>query len=111
MSDQKLRLKTVPLEWPLELDGATVSEITLRRLTGGEVAKLQSAMLDEDASDEAMIAAFADQPAEVIAALDADDFMELKELVVDFLPRRIRAALEAVLLAADQDEEAPIPGD
>lgn len=95
---QKLRLKTIELEWPALLgDGRTITTITLHRLTGGEVAELQEAMTGDNATDAAMIAAFADQPAGVIAALDADDFMELKEAVVDFLPKRIRSALEAVL--------------
>lgn len=95
---QKLRLKAIELEWPLDRpDGQTITAITLRRLTGGEVAALQDAMTGDNATDAAMIAAFADQPADVIAALDADDFMELKEAVVDFLPKRIRSALEAVL--------------
>ncbi len=94
----KFRLKTVELEWPLDRpDGETITTITLRRLTGGEVAELQEAMTGDNATDAAMIAAFADQPAAIIAALDADDFMELKEAVVDFLPKRIRSALETAL--------------
>lgn len=103
MADPKLKMKAVDLEWPVEVDGQTISQVTLRRLTGGEVAGLQDAMMGDGANDAAMIAAFADQPASVIAQLDADDFMELKERLVDFLPKRIRAALEA--MARDEVEE------
>lgn len=105
MSDMtgKQRLKTVQLEWPLEYEGQSIEQVTLRRLTGGEVAGLQDAMMAEGATDAGMIAAFADQPEAVIAALDADDFYTLKDAVVDFLPRRIRQALEAVLA----EETAP----
>lgn len=99
----KPRLKTVQLEWPLEYEGQSIEQVTLRRLTGGEVAGLQDAMMAEGATDAGMIAAFADQPEAVIAALDADDFYALKDAVVDFLPRRIRQALEAVLA----EETAP----
>ena len=101
MSDapKKPRSNTLELEWPLDLDGEMILSITLRSIVGSEVAALQEAMLAEGATDEAMIAAFADQPAEVIGQLDADDFMTLKEMVVDFLPRRIRAALQAAIQA------------
>lgn len=94
------RSKSILLEWPLDLpDGSTLTEITLRRLTGGGVAALQDAMVGDNATDAAMISAFCDQPAEVIARLDADDFLEIKDQVIDFLPKRIRTALEAVLSA------------
>lgn len=101
------RMATVALDWPLTVNGAEVASITLRRLTGGEVAALQEQMLGAAADEPALIAAFADQPSEVIAILDADDFLSLKERVVDFLPRRIRAALEAAMAAEAEDEAAP----
>lgn len=109
MADPKLKMKTFDLEWPLEVEGQTISQITLRRLTGGEVAALQDAMMGDGANDAAMIAAFADQPAPVIAQLDADDFMELKERLVDFLPKRIRAALEAAAKEAAEELAAAVP--
>lgn len=94
-----------PLEWPLVLtaeDGSTtdVNSITLRRLNGGEVAALQEAVTGGNIDEAAMIAMFADQPGEVIAALDADDLLALKDKVVDFLPKALRRALE--VMAAEQ---------
>ena len=55
--------------------------------------------------DALHVGSLAHQPAHLgeIAALDADDFYALKDAVVDFLPRRIRQALEAVLA----EETAP----
>lgn len=103
------RMAVVSLDWPLEVDGGLVSEVILRRLTGAEVAALQERMMGDAPSEEQLLAAFADQPVDVIAALDADDFITLKDRVVDFLPKRIRAALEAVMKAEMPDPEAPPP--
>ena len=99
VAETRARHAEYTLEWPIEHEGETIDSITLRRLTGGEVAGLQERMIGDGATDAAMIAAFADRPAEVIAALDADDFLELKDMVVGFLPRRIREAVEQALEA------------
>ncbi|MDO5631146.1 MAG: phage tail assembly protein [Paracoccus sp. (in: a-proteobacteria)] len=90
------RTATLELDWPLELDdGSVLDQITLRRLTGAEVADLQEQMVPCGISEAALLAAFCDQSADIIASLDADDFIELKERVVDFLPKRLRAMVEA----------------
>ena len=99
VAETRARHADYTLEWPIEHDGQAIETITLRRLTGGEVAGLQERMMGDGASDSAMIAAFADRPAEVIAALDADDFLELKDMVITFLPRRIREAVEQAVAA------------
>lgn len=104
------RMATVPLEWPVQVDGAEVAAVTLRRLTGGEVAALQEQMMGDAPSEAALIAAFADQPLDVISALDADDFLTLKDRVFDFLPKRIRAALEAASEATAAEEAAMAVG-
>lgn len=105
------RMATVPLEWPLLVDGAEVAAVTLRRLSGGEVAALQEKMMGDTPSEEALIASFADQPLSVISALDADDFLALKDRVFDFLPKRIRAALEAASEAMAAEEAAKAEDD
>lgn len=89
------RMKSIDLDWPVVVDGITIEAVTLRRLTGGEVAELQEALSSEGSSDGAMIERFADQPAHVLNALDQDDFAKLKEQVFDFLPQRLREAIEA----------------
>ena len=88
------RTATLQLEWPLGRGETDLTEITLRRLTGGEVAALQEQMM-AGGSEADMLAAFCDQPADVIAQLDADDYLDLKAKVVDFLPRRLREMMEA----------------
>ena len=104
------RMATVPLEWPVQVDGAEVAAVTLRRLTGGEVAAIQEQMMGDASSEAALIAAFADQPLDVISGLDADDFLTLKDRVFDFLPKRIRAALEADSEATVAEEAAMAVG-
>lgn len=90
----KERTGTLTLDWPLSApDGAVISELTLRRLTGAEVAAVQDAIMGGDESK--MLALFTDAPAELIDALDQDDRIELKKRMVDFLPRSLRAVLEA----------------
>jgi len=89
------RMKSIDLDWPLLVDGVTVEAISLRRLTGGEVADLQERMVADGGTDAAMCAQFADQPATVLCALDQDDLEKVKEAVFDFLPHRIREGIEA----------------
>ncbi len=88
------RIATIQLEWPLDFDETALTEISLRRLTGGEVASLQEKMM-AGGSEADMLAAFCDQPADIIAQLDADDYLDLKAKVVDFLPKRLRELMEA----------------
>lgn len=91
------RSRVLALEWPIERDGTAVSEIVLRRLTGGEMASLQDLMenvaADGKFDDSALFALVADQPPEVIRALDEDDWLALREAALDFLPRRFREAV------------------
>lgn len=93
-TNAKPRTASITLEWPLDLDEVALDVITLRRLTGGEVAALQETMM-AGGSEADMLAAFCDQPADIIAQLDADDYLELKARVVDFLPKRLREMMEA----------------
>ncbi len=70
VAETRARHAEYALEWPIEYEGWTIDRITLHRLTGAEVADLQDRMIDKGASEVALIAIFADQPAEVIAALE-----------------------------------------
>lgn len=89
------RILSVPLEWPLLIDGESLEAIIVRRLTGREVGELQELMGQESFSDEVMMEFFTDQPQAVIEALDQDDFQSVKAKVLDFLPKRVRDAMEA----------------
>lgn len=81
------RFRTVPLEWPIEYDGKTYSEITVRRMTTAEVV----AFLEQsEVEDGKPIFPMFDVPSEVINALDPDDDVTLGKAVNDFLPRALR---------------------
>ena len=90
----KTRFRDVPLAYPLRVDGEILDKITVRRLTAREVKGLQEAMDDHGFLFERMIQPFTDQPQCVLDALDQDDFAELAETVIDFLPEKMRAELE-----------------
>jgi hypothetical protein len=83
------RSKAVSLTYPVEFEGRTWTEITVTRLTAGQV----EAFFEDVAAngDKARLPMF-DAPPEVIDALDADDFAALDEVVKDFLPRALRPA-------------------
>ena len=86
------RTETLALEWPLEVDGKRLDRIELRRLTGAEMVALQDIATREGFYDAELFALVCDQPAAVLRALDQDDWLALKEKVLDFLPRRFREA-------------------
>nr|USU31128.1 phage tail assembly protein [Methylobacterium sp. OTU13CASTA1] len=93
------RHATITLDWPIELEGTTYTEIGLRRLTAGEVAAFMDTArakveADPDANPRAPI--FVDVDGEPIPdglfdALDDDDGFKLDEAAKDFLPRRFQA--------------------
>lgn len=96
----KPRHATITLDWPIEFEGTTYTEIGLRRLTAGEVAAFMDAArakveADPDANPRAPI--FVDANGEPIPdalfdALDDDDGFKLDEAAQGFLPRRFQGA-------------------
>jgi hypothetical protein len=83
------RTRTVLLEWPVEYDGRRFDEIVVRRMIGAEVTRL-SDLITSQFDDSDLFALVCDTPAVVIRALDQDDWLALREAVLDFLPRRFR---------------------
>lgn len=84
------RTNLVPLAWPVQIGDQRIDALTVRRLTGRDFARLTR--LPEGDESAALVALMTDQPIDVIAALDADDFANLSEICQDFLPARMRAA-------------------
>jgi hypothetical protein len=76
----------VPLEYPVEYDGKVWAEITVRRASAGEVEAFVSAVHRGENPTLPMT----DAPAEVLDALDADDFETVNKAISDFLPRALR---------------------
>lgn len=89
----KGRAGSISLEYPLEVDGVVVDAINLRRMSAAQVVELADVETREGFDDAALFAMVCDQPAEVLRNLDADDWLTFREAVLDFLPRRFRAAL------------------
>ena len=82
------RLCTVPLEWPVEYDGKTYTEITVRRMTAGEVMTF----IEQATAGGSPRLPMLEAPPEVIDALDADDADNVNKAVNDFLPRALQQA-------------------
>lgn len=85
--------KTIPLTVPVEHDGKTYEAINLRRLKGKDFLALQRLEGDEDMG---LLTAISDAPREVLEELDADDFVNLTESARDFLPQKLREAIEQI---------------
>ena len=78
MMSKKKTTVTVPLDYPVEVDGKTYSSLTLRRM------KAKDALIAEGEKNEAragylMFAALAEVDIEVIEELDVDDLEHLSE--------------------------------
>lgn len=87
------RTKTVPLEWPIMVDGKKLESIELRRLTGRDYKALATLPTGADES-LALLAVITGLPAEVVESIDADDFELLSAEAKGFLPRSLLAAVE-----------------
>ncbi|WP_224825585.1 phage tail assembly protein [Cognatishimia sp. MH4019] len=88
------RFRAVPLTYPLLVDGEPLNSVTVRRLKGHEVRELQEGVDDAGLNFDKMIQSFTDQPQYVLDALDQDDFAEVAETVIDFLPVKLRNEME-----------------
>jgi len=88
------RSKSVSLVWPITVDGRLIESVTITRMTGHEVRKFMDAVAG--GADVQMPPMF-DISADVYDALDDDDRFALDEAAMDFLPRRLRMALEPTL--------------
>jgi hypothetical protein len=83
------RTKSIALKWPVEFDGRVYTDITVRRITAGEVDVFVQSVRD---GVTAPALPMFDAPPEVLAAMDADDSATLNEAAADFLPRALRGA-------------------
>lgn len=84
------REKMVPLEFPVEFEDKTWTEVKIRRVSGKEVEQYMDAL----GRGERPIPPMFDFPLEVYEAMDDDDRYAIDEAVIPFLPRRLKAAAE-----------------
>ncbi|TIS37495.1 hypothetical protein [Mesorhizobium sp.] len=84
------REKMVPLEFEVEFDGKTWTEVRIRRVSGKEVEDYMEAL----GRGERPMPPMFDFPLEIYEAMDDDDRLAIDEAVIPFLPRRLKAAAE-----------------
>lgn len=77
--------QTVKLKHPIEAHGEEVSELTFRRLTMGDLIRLDSAK-GEMAKVAKLIELCAAIPPSSVAKIDAEDIAAISEVVGSFLP-------------------------
>lgn len=88
---------TVPLEFPLVVDGVTLDRITIRRPTGADIAELMEESDHEASLPGRLRARICGIHPAVFASMWADDSGRVAEAARPFLPRAIldiEAALE-----------------
>lgn len=93
---------TVPLAYPLLVDGVLIEALTLRRLPGRELLDL---IMEDDAPDSLnrrARAAIAGVHPDVLDALEGDDAVAVMEALRPFLPRALAGAEVLELAAAAQ---------
>jgi hypothetical protein len=87
--NEAARFETVPLDWPVTVDGVRYDEITVHRMTVGAIGDFLTAMRAENGRSRFPMYSVPDA---VLDELDADDGDKIEEAVQRFLPRRFRTA-------------------
>lgn len=107
------RYKTIPLDWPIEFNGKTYTEINISRLTVADIASFAKALEDASADDSAMLPMYFDDqmnavPKEVFDAMDVDDRDTIDQESLNFLPRRFRGLAEPSTTSKTGDTTEPM---
>jgi len=102
-ADPERHRMQVPLLHPLEVEGARLDTLVIRRLTAGEMVGIVEA-IGADATDETLtrhvVAAMAGTTIEVLDALSSDDAGRVASAALPFMPAGLVAALERAASAA-----------
>lgn len=94
--------KTYDLKFPLAYDGKEYRNLTLSRLKGRDFENF--ALLSQMGVPHSVIfmSMITGMPIEVVQELDADDWLELAELIKDFIPARF---LQEAAMASGPDSQ------
>jgi hypothetical protein len=92
--------KVVPLEFPVTVDGVLLTQITLRRVSGGEVTALLMEDDQEQSINRRARALVAGVHPDVLEGLWADDLVNVLDAARPFLPRALQGA-DLLEVAAD----------
>lgn len=111
----KPRMKMIPLEWPVKVDGVDYHAIGVKRMSTKEVSEFIDALSGD--TDAVKFPIFVDGDGKpvsdaVLNALDDDDTQTLLEKMRDFLPRRFRggAAQSQTSAQSSPNGSPPTPG-
>ena len=85
------REKWVTLDYPVAFDGIIWEQIRVRRVTGEELNEYL-----KQAGQDFVLPPVVDCPIEVWNGMDADDQASVDEAAMEFMPKRLRAAAEAL---------------
>jgi len=77
-------MKTIDLKYPIEVDGAPVASLKLRRVTVGDL-ELMNREKDELAKSIRLLSMIGEIAPDDVRRLDAHDFKQASEVVADFL--------------------------
>ncbi|ASX25862.1 phage tail assembly protein [Candidatus Williamhamiltonella defendens] len=79
---------TITLQFPIESEGRTLEEITLRRPKARDLKKMETGKGGEIAKSIDLIANLAEIPSSAVEDLDAADFQAVSEVVAGFLGQK-----------------------
>lgn len=96
------RERMVPLKWPVEFDGKVWDQVRIRRITARELWDFATKASN---SPVFLMPPVVDCPLEVWEAMDADDQADIDEAAIEFMPKRLRAAAEALMAQAMQPSQ------
>jgi hypothetical protein len=91
------RSRVITLDDPIRFKGKVYEKITVRRLTGAQVADWSEAVRDKKDADLGNVVDEEGNPVpkEVLDSLDADDDQAVGEAISDFLPRQFSKSLDS----------------
>lgn len=78
----------ITLKYPVNVDGLTISTVTMRRARGKDLRKIETAKDGSPGFAEAImiVSCLCDLPEATVDEFDAEDIAALAERSVDFLP-------------------------
>ena len=107
------RSKTVPLKWPVMIDGVTYAELTIRRMNGREAQQYYAAcMATLSYGTPAQVCPCLDLPQAVWEELDDDDVTAIDQEIEAFLPERFAplTALLGKMMGRPDESDEPLGG-
>ena len=78
-------METIKLDYPVKANGATVSELNIRRPTVADLRRMNMKVKDEMGQSIALLSDLAEITPDTVEAMDVADFKRVNEVVSGFL--------------------------